>query len=251
MKIHFVISPEDYAQEFGKLCIEKWGQTNIFNASYVVSLGGDGTALLAQHKSLANRLYTGRTLPVYNIDCSDSKHHYGILTNKRVKDPSEIEECILDAQRTKVYPLQADCELLEPNKQDDSSHIYYGFNEIAVKIQDFQMTHLEVKVNNGDSEIVEGDGCILATYMGKNGYYHNLGGKDFDEGYLGFQTIASRKNINRIIPQDSTVAVKVISHHRPASVMRDCNLVSHPISKAIIKQSDLPLIVLKDRVREN
>ena len=246
MKIHFVISPQDYAKEFGKLCIEKWGQTDILYASYVVSLGGDGTALMAQQKAIAAYLLTGKMPQVYSIDCSDSKYHRGILTNRNVKSPEQIEESILDARRTKIYPLEAECELSEP-KCGWPFQTYYGFNEIAVKISDFQMTHLEVRFDGEKTQTVEGDGCVLASYMGKNGYYQNLGGKDFEEGYLGFQTIAARQNINHIVPDNSRLTVKVVSHHRPASVMRDCNLVSEPISNAVIRKSNMFLHILKDR----
>ena len=250
IKIHFVISPQSYAQDFAKLCIEKWGQTNILQASHVVSLGGDGTALLAKQQTLAAYLLTGKILPVYSIDCSDSKYHKGILTNHRVKAPDEIEEGILEAKSTEIYPLQAECELLEA-EYGWPYHTYYGFNEIVVKIPDFQMTHLEVKFNGEKTEDIEGDGCILASHMGKGGYYYNLGGKDFSEGFLGFQTIASRKVLNRIIPDNSSVVVKVASHHRTPSVMRDCNLISKPILSAVIKKSNLPMVILKDRERED
>ena len=248
IKIHFIISPQDYAKDFASRCIEKWGQTNIFQASYIVSLGGDGTALFAQQAALSTYLSSGKMVPIYSIDCSDSKYHRGVLTNHRVKHPDEIEESILNAKRTKVYPLKADCELLEP-QNGWPYQTYYGFNEIAIKTSDFQMTHLEVKFDDIKTKTIEGDGCILATPIGKGGYYYNLGGKDFKEGHLGFQTIASRQVINRIIPDNSSVAVKVISHHRAPSVMRDCNLVSEPILSAIIRKSNVPLIVLRDRQR--
>ena len=248
MKIHFIISPQEYAQEFAKQCIRKWGQVNILRATHVVSIGGDGTALLAHQEAMLAYFSTGKLLPIYNIDCSNSKYHHGILTNRFVKDPDDLEECILDAKRTDVYPLQADCEFLEP-KDDKPFHTCYGFNEIAVKVTDFQMTHLEVKFNKEKEQGIEGDGCILATPMGKGGYYYNLGGKDFEKGNLGFQTIASRQVINRIIPDPSTVAVRVVSHHRKAAVMRDCNLISEPISKVVITKSKLALTVLRDRER--
>ena len=168
IKIHFIVSPQEYAQDFAKLCIEKWGQTDILHASYVVSLGGDGTALQARQEALAACLSTGKNVPVYNIDCSNSKYHRGALTNKNVKNPEQVEESILEAQRTKIYPLQADCELLEV-KYGWPFHTYYGFNEIAIKVSDFQMTHLEVKFNGGKHKSIQGDGCILATYSGKRG----------------------------------------------------------------------------------
>ena len=245
MKIHFVISPSEYAQNFGQECIAKWGQSHLLHASYVVSLGGDGTALLAKQEVLSAYLLTGKILPVYNIDSSDSADHVGALTNRTVSNPNDIEEALLDAKKTQIYPLQADCEMLDANC-DGRYRTYYGFNEISVKIKGYEMTYLDVDFCN-EQVCIKGDGIVVASPLGRKGYYYNLNGKDFADNQIGLQTIACRQNINRILSDDTVVQVRVKSKHRPTCVMRDCNLISSPILSARIYKSKIPLTVLKDR----
>ena len=248
MKIHFVISPNEYAQNFGKACIERWGQTHLLQASYVVSLGGDGTALLAKQEILSAYLLTGKMLPVYNIDCSDSVEHIGALTNRAVSKPDDIADALMDAKKTQIYPLQADCEMLDVNS-DGQYRTYYGFNEIAVKVKGYEMTYLDVDFLN-ERVCIKGDGIVIATPLGRRGYYYNLNGMDFADNQIGLQSIASRENINRILSDENIVQVKVKSTHRPTCIMRDCNLISSPILSAKIYKSKIPLTVLKDRQRD-
>ena len=245
IKIHFVISPAQYAQDFGKSCIQMWGQTHILQASYVVSIGGDGAALVAEQEALSAYLLTGKILPVYSVDCSNAKEHIGALTNRRVKKAEDIKESILEAKEKEVFPLQADCELLNA----ENYHTYYGFNEVTVKVLGYEMTYLDVNFSSNKEQTVKGDGFILATPMGKRGYYYNLNGKDFKDNELGFQTIAARDNVNLVLPENEKVSVKVLSRHRPTAIMRDCNLISEPIIKASIHKSNIPMIILKDRQR--
>ena len=250
MKIHFVVSPAEYAQGFGRQCIKQWGETNILKASYVVSIGGDGTALVAEQEALSAYLLTGQILPVYVIDYSNTKEHVGALTNKGITTPQEIEGRIKEARKVPIYPLQADCILQQTNEQKS----YFGINEITVKISRYEMTYMDVDIlSKGkvkDSFYVAGDGIVIATPMGKTAYYHNLGGKSFQNDRLGLQTIAAKKNINKIIPDNHQVAIWVRSAHRPTCVMRDCNLSSPPIVSSHIYKSKVPLTILKDRVRD-
>lgn len=246
MKIHYVISPAPCAVDFGKECCKKWRQTDILHASYFVSIGGDGTALKARQSALMAYLSTGKMPKVYSVDCSNSKQHVGALTNKGIITPSQIEERIKDAEMTELFPLEAKCKLLNKEEKEPLK-IFYGFNEIVVRITSFQMTYMEVTFNNNEKEEIEGDGIMLATYMGQKGYYRNLEGVPFSKNQFGFRTIACRNNFNRIISDKDSLAVNVLSNHRETSVMRDCNLISPPIKSVVIRKSKLPLIVLKDR----
>ena len=248
MKIHFVISPAEYAQDFGQACIAKWGQSHLLQASYVVSLGGDGTALVAKQEVLSAYLLTGKMLPVYNIDCSNSADHVGALTNHSVSKPDGIRDALMDAKKIQLYPLQADCEMLNDDV-GGKYRSYYGFNEIAVKVKGYEMTYLDVDFC-GESVCIKGDGVVIATPLGKRGYYYNLSGMDFSDNQIGIQSIASRQNVNRILSDDEIVQVKVKSKHRLTCVMRDCNLISSPILSAKIYKSKISLTVLKDRQRD-
>ena len=104
-------------------------------ANYIVSLGGDGTSLLAQQEALSNYLLTGQMLPVYNksanqppypliqvqtgvkirhLKISDMyrKEYIIPVETIRISDGGEVDSLILENISTENHTQEANMPIL-------------------------------------------------------------------------------------------------------------------------------------------
>lgn len=257
IKIHFVISPTEYAQKFGAACIRKWGNYHIFEATHVVSLGGDGTALFARREMLSAYLTTGHLLPIYDVDCSDTLQnpfHVGALMNPPLEHIDELVPRIKRAKPTTQYPLQADYHLVA-EYNGITEQTVFGFNEIYLKAAIFKMVRLHLDVLSEQHRLkkeidLSGDGVIIATPSGQNAYYKNACGHPFTDGKLGIQGISTGAGHNYIISDRDCVNIQVLSRHSPTYVLHDNSKPSQAVSDAFVYRSKIPVTILKDFARQ-
>ncbi|MDD3668727.1 MAG: hypothetical protein PHX68_00285 [Alphaproteobacteria bacterium] len=266
LKLHFVITKSDRANALRSELILRYGNTQPCDATHIVAVGGDGTALSAWHCALWMEQRSRKTLPVYAINCGARTDHRGILTNPRLQSIASLGARIAEAEPMRLHPMQADCAMAAGGRQDT----FFGFNEIAVRINMYGTACLSAAIVSDamtpvDEFSVVGDGILMATPIGASAYYKNAGGRtlagfgpmqELDAAYLagarkfGIQTICGRPPRNEVIPDTHQLHVRVCdSEFRPTCVMRDDGRVSPPIVSARIFKARTPISVLWDRER--
>lgn len=161
-KIHFMCSGKPAAQLALRQLIERYGQNDITKASYVVAIGGDGTALKALHAMLPT---AGK--PVFAMRLPES---VGALGNTfRLSD---LPERMRSARSISMRPLKAEVE-----RVTGDIVAVFGINEIVVTRQRLQAAKLHVRTGETEtSRKVTGDGLLVATPIGSTGYNRSAGG---------------------------------------------------------------------------
>ncbi|RVJ14404.1 hypothetical protein CN184_33515, partial [Sinorhizobium medicae] len=162
MKIAFRASPRPGAQGALKELSGHYSQTPAAEADFIVTIGGDGTALQALHEALAMP-----AKPVFAIRTDSST---GFLCNS-LRTHGLIER-LQAASRVQLPVLQAEIE-----QAGGRSRVLFAINEIVLERQVFQQAKLKVAVHGkGDPMNINGDGLVLTTPIGSTCYNRSLGG---------------------------------------------------------------------------
>lgn len=162
MNIHFVGSNRPLALRAKQQLIDRYGQTDIADAAYIVAVGGDGTTLSALElaRSLAR-------IPVFAMRLPGS---VGALGNPF--DISDLDRRLERARRYSIRPLKAEATLL-----DGRVVTCFGINEIVISRERLQAAKLLVRLDRSPSHrSLVGDGLLIATPIGSTGYNEAVGG---------------------------------------------------------------------------
>ncbi|RVJ68996.1 diacylglycerol kinase catalytic domain-containing protein [Sinorhizobium meliloti] len=156
MKIAFRASPKPGAQRALHELSSRYGQAAVAEADFIVTLGGDGTALEALHEALA--------MPAKPVFAMRTDSSTGILCNS-LRTHGLIER-LQAASRVQLPVLQAEIE-----QAGGRSRALFAINEIVLERQVFQQARLKVAVHGkGDPTSINGDGLVLTTPIGSTGY---------------------------------------------------------------------------------
>lgn len=162
LRIHFMCSAKPAAQLALRQLIDRYGQNDIAEASYVVAIGGDGAALKALHAVLPT---AGK--PVFAMRLADSVGALGNLFRL-----SDLPERLRFARSVSMRPLKAEIE-----RVTGDIVAVFGINEIVVTRQRLQAAKLHVRMGETQtSRRVTGDGLLVATPIGSTGYNRSAGG---------------------------------------------------------------------------
>jgi NAD+ kinase len=121
--IHFLGSGRATTQQAAQQLISRYGQCDIAAASYIVAIGGDGTALRALQAALPT---AGK--PVFAMRLPGS---VGALGN--AFDLANLDERLQAARRISIRPLKAEATLVA-----GGTVTALGINEIVVSRQALQ-----------------------------------------------------------------------------------------------------------------
>ncbi len=154
MRLAFVASETNVAQQARRKLIERYGDVPATDAKVIVALGGDGFMLrtLHAHRAIA--------APVYGMKLG----RVGFLMNKHRID--ELPERIERAHAAELFPLE-----MVATDADGQTRRALAFNEVSLLRQTNQAAHLEVKLN----DIVKlatlvCDGILVSTPAGSTAY---------------------------------------------------------------------------------
>lgn len=162
MRISFLASARPDAQAVLGDMIDRYGQSEIAKADYIVALGGDGTALRALHAALG---IAGR--PVFAMRLGTS---VGFLGNPF--RPDDLETRLAKAVRYSFHPLRIRTE-------DISGGIktMLSINDASLLRQTRLTAKLLVGLDEGRCEnVFVGDGILVATPIGSTAYNRSAGG---------------------------------------------------------------------------
>jgi NAD+ kinase len=162
MKIAFLASPKPEAAHALQELTRRYGQSDLADADYLVTIGGDGTALKALHGALALR-----ETPVFAMRVAGS---VGALANRL--EFAGLHQRLRNARHVSVHPL-----LAEARQTDGTVKEIRALNEIVLMRQKLQAAKLHISIAEAKlSADLTGDGLLVATPLGSTGYNLSAGG---------------------------------------------------------------------------
>jgi NAD+ kinase len=217
MKIHFTGSAKPAAQHTVQQLIDRYGQNDLADATYVVAIGGDGTALNALRSVMAR--------PATAVFAMRLPGSVGALANGL--SLTDLPERLTSAKPVTLRPLKAEIERL--NGEVTAT---FGFNEIVVSRMRLQVAKLSVRVADTDRfQKIAGDGLMVVTPIGSNGYNRSVGGStlQLESGLLLLTGIAVRAPsdwANSVLRDGVAIEIEVVepSFH-PVRVETSCEEV--------------------------
>jgi NAD+ kinase len=152
--VNFVSSGTPEADAAATRLRERYGQTEIEQASVIVALGGDGLMLQTLHKAM--RL----GIPVYGMNFGS----VGFLMNDFGED--RLMERLAVGLPTQIYPLE-----MEVTDARGQKHSALALNEVSLFRATYQAVKVEILVD-GKTRLAEliCDGVLLATPAGSSAY---------------------------------------------------------------------------------
>ncbi|MFV0293674.1 MAG: NAD kinase [Paracoccus sp. (in: a-proteobacteria)] len=209
MRIHFIASETETAQEALVELADRYGQTPWREADVVVALGGDGLMLNVMHQN--------RGLPVYGMN----RGTVGFLMNDYVTD--KLSERISAAEETGINPLT-----MTATTADGREYVALAINEVSLLRAGPQAAKLRISVNGRVRlEQLICDGAILSTPAGSTAYNYSANGPILPIGsdVLALTAIAAfrpRRWRGAILPKSAVVRFDVLEpEKRP--VMADAD----------------------------
>lgn len=209
MKLHFIASRTETAQQASLRLMALYGQSSWAEADIIVALGGDGLMLDVMHRN------GGR--PVYGMN----RGTIGFLMNDYAED--DLTDRIADAETTVTHPLA-----MVAGGADGHETAMLAINEVSLLRAGPQAAKLRISVDGRvrmDELIC--DGALLCTPAGSTAYNYSAGGPILPMGsdVLGLTAIAAyrpRRWRGAILPRAATVRVDVLeAQKRP--VMADAD----------------------------
>jgi NAD+ kinase len=236
MKIAFIASPKQAAQEASRQLALRYSQCDMSDAEYVVAIGGDGTALKALYAVMA-----GGHQPVYAMRLAGS---LGFLANAFALE--NLPERLQTARRLTLSPLKAEVEHAAGNET------VFAVNEIVLMRQRLQAAKLLAKAGSDRSTPLIGDGLLMATPIGSSGYNRSAGGSRLppDSSLLALTALARHHRsdwCNRVHGAETVIEIEVVDpDHRPVALQTSMQELSDVRRARISSCLDLSLVLLLD-----
>ena len=239
MKIAFVASPKQAAQEALRQLTMRNGQCGVSDADCVVALGGDGTALKALHAVMA----AGRQ-PVYAMRLAGS---LGFLANPFALE--NLPERLHTARRLALRPIKVEVEY------EAGSATVFAINEIVLMRQRLQAAKLRVTAGSDQLAPLIGDGVLVATPIGSSGYNRSAGGSRLPavSSLLALTALAPYHRsdwCNMVYGDETVIEIEVMDpDHRPVQLQTSMQELPDLRRARISSCHDLPLVLLVDAER--
>ena len=236
MNIHFSASEHDEAKTRLKELTDRYGQTDLPDATHIVALGGDGHMLHVLQDTISFNL------PVFGMNCG----RLGFLMN--LYNGDDLPDRINAAEIAPLHPLRmiaTDC--------DNYIHESLAINEVSVLRQTHNAAHIGISVDQRQQmDCLVCDGVLVATPAGSTAYNLSAHGPvvPLGGGLLALTPISPfrpRRWRGALLSDKSKVKLDIHeSKFRPASVSADSAEVRHVKSVQIEQASEITLELLYD-----
>ncbi len=220
--------------------VSRYGQCTIADADYVVTVGGDGTALKALHAQLD----VAKKKTVFAMRTQGS---IGFLCNPL--QISDLVDRLTNAIPVDLPVLQADVERVEGQRQT-----LFAINEIVLFRQRLQQGRFNLTVHGEKTTTtIAGDGLALATPLGSTGYNQSLGGPRLSLGSrllaLTGIALAHRNPWHRMVLNDRIILdVDVVeAEHHPVRIETIIETVPDIRHARLCCNGDRTITLLLDR----
>lgn len=236
MKIAFVASTTDEAQQAMGRLADEYGNVALDQAEVIVALGGDGFMLrtLQEHH--------GRGIPFYGMKLG----RIGFLMNRFHEEG--LLERLHKAQPAVLKPLR-----MRARRADGDTAVALAFNEVSLLRQTNQAAHIEVSLNDTRKlETLICDGVLVCTPAGSTAYNLSAHGPilPLDANVLGLTPISPfrpRRWRGALLPTRTRVGLRVLDgDKRPVSATADFQEVRNVAEVSVEQASDLEVSLLFD-----
>ena len=237
MNIHFSASEHDEAKSRLKQLTNRYGQTNLPDATHIVALGGDGHMLHVLQDTMSFNL------PVFGLNCG----RLGFLMNL-YNDDNDLPERLQAAEVVPLHPLR----MIATNR-DNAVHTNLAINEVSLLRQTHNAAHINISVDHKRQlDCLVCDGVLVATPAGSTAYNLSAHGPvvPLGGGLLALTPISPfrpRRWRGALLADASTVKLNILeSEFRPVSASADSAEVRHVTSVQIEQASEITLNLLYD-----
>ena len=236
MKIAFVASATDEAQQAMARLSALYGSVDVEQAEVIVALGGDGFML----RTL--QLHWQHQLPVYGMKLG----HIGFLMNRFREDELDIR--LAAAQPAVLRPLR-----MRVTDDHGKIHEALAFNEVSLLRQTNQAAHIAVSLNG--TEKLAGmicDGVLVCTPAGSTAYNLSAHGPilPLDANVLALTPISPfrpRRWRGALLPTQTRVGLRVLDgDKRPVSATADFHEVRDVAQVDVAQAPDIQATLLFD-----
>ena len=236
MKIAFVASSTDEAQEAMARLSGEYGNADIDQADAIVALGGDGFML----RTLQS--YCRHGLPVYGMKLG----RIGFLMN-RFRENGLLQR--LEAAHPAVLkPLR-----MRACNADGDPFEALAFNEVSMLRQTNQAAHIAVSLNDTEKlETLICDGVLVCTPAGSTAYNLSAHGPilPLDANVLALTPISPfrpRRWRGALLPTATRVGLRVLAgDKRPVSATADFQEVRNVSEVTVEQATDIEVSLLFD-----
>ena len=154
MNIHFSASEHDEAKSRLKQLTDRYGQTDLPDATHIVALGGDGHMLHVLQDTMSFNL------PVFGLNCG----RLGFLMNLYTDD--DLPERIQAAEVAPLHPIR-----MTATDRDNAVHTNLAINEVSLLRQTHNAAHIGISVDHKrQMDCLVCDGVLVATPAGSTAY---------------------------------------------------------------------------------
>jgi NAD+ kinase len=236
MKIAFVASDADPAQEALAALIHRYGQADPWAADIVVALGGDGLMLETLHSHIE------RQVPIYGMN----RGSVGFLLNEFRIDG--LIERLRAATRVTLHPLR-----MKATRVNGEVREALAINEVSLLRQTRQAAKLRLTVDSVlRMEELICDGILLATPAGSTAYNLSAHGPiiPLGSGVLALTPISAfrpRRWRGALLPHKAKVTIELLEcEKRPVSAVADYTEVRDVVKVETFEDRSIGLTLLFD-----
>ncbi len=213
------------AEKFHTLAAERGFTRNDETPEIVISIGGDGTLLLAFHK------YVDQITDVAFVGVHTG--HLGFYADWQANELDELVTMMAkETPKIVRYPL-AEIELETPT---ETRH-YLSLNEFTLKGVDGTLV-AQININDEMFEMFRGDGIVISTPSGSTAYNKSLGGAIVHPSIESLQ-IAEIASINNRVYRTLGSSVLLPQHHHCDIISKKEQRLQLTIDHVSIMRSDI------------
>ena len=236
MNIHFSASEHDEAKSRLEQLTDRYGQTDLPNATHIVALGGDGHMLHVLQDTLSFNL------PVFGLNCG----RLGFLMN--LFNDDDLLERIHAAEIVPLHPLR-----MIATDRDNAVDTNLAINEVSLLRQTHNAAHIGISIDNKrQMDCLVCDGVLVATPAGSTAYNLSAHGPvvPLGGGLLALTPISAfrpRRWRGALLSDTSKVTLDILeAEFRPVSASADSAEVRYVKSVQIEQASEITLNLLYD-----
>jgi len=203
---------------------------------YLITIGGDGTFLLA-----VNKYYRNEKIVFISVNTGS----FGYLCEFEVEEIDNLINNLGNFPRREISLLK--CKIKE-DKKDEIDPCFmvdtelYALNEFRISSTKGKTLQFDVSINDTFLETLRGDGCVISTSVGSSGVARSMGGALVDNEIEMIQFVENAPILNHkygslrsafVLSKEKVIKLNNFSHEY--EIFYDCENVSSINQNTIVE----------------